>query len=78
MSFDHDFMWGMHGFGWLFWLALIAVLLFAVLARSGGRQRSQRESPHEVLRRRLASGEITAQDYEERKLLLDRGGPGGP
>ncbi|MBP6502634.1 MAG: SHOCT domain-containing protein [Rhodoferax sp.] len=32
--------------------------------------------PHEVLQRRLASGEITTQDYEERKRVLDRDRPG--
>jgi uncharacterized membrane protein len=31
-----------------------------------------RETPHEVLRRRLASGEIAPMEYEERKALLDR------
>ena len=31
-----------------------------------------RETPHEVLRRRLANGEITPQEYEGRKALLDR------
>lgn len=30
------------------------------------------ESPHAVLRRRLASGALTPQQYEEHKALLDR------
>ena len=30
------------------------------------------ETPHEVLRGRLASGAITPQQYEEHKTLLDR------
>jgi uncharacterized membrane protein len=37
-----------------------------------GRQDDRRRSPHEVLKRRLANGDISAEEYEQRKLLLDR------
>jgi len=42
--------------------------------RDGSRERSgeTRESPHEGLRRRLAQGEIGAEEYEQRKARLDR------
>jgi len=70
--FDHGHMVGMHGFVWLFRLVLIAAVFVAVWGRSGRRGRSRHVSPHEILQRRLASGEITSQGYEERKRLLDR------
>ncbi|WP_231943489.1 SHOCT domain-containing protein [Hydrogenophaga crassostreae] len=35
-----------------------------------------RETPHEILRRRLANGEISTAQYEERKTLLDRDSAG--
>lgn len=65
------FMGGMHGFWWIFWLALIGVILFFGWARSGDRNRRSRETPHEVLKRRLASGEISPEEYTQRKSLLD-------
>ena len=69
---DGYFMGGMHGFGWIFWVALMGVLVFFIWVRPGQRPRGPRETPHQVLRRRLASGEITSEQYEERKALLDR------
>lgn len=81
MGYGWGWMDGMHGFfwgGWL-WLVLIAIVLIAVLWRrplSGDGGRRPRETPHEILRRRLAAGEITPQEYEQRKALLDRDLPG--
>lgn len=66
------FMGGMHWIWWLFWLALIGVIVFYGWGRPDDRRRSPRESPHEVLKRRLANGDISAQEYEQRKALLDR------
>lgn len=66
------YMGGMHGFWWVFWIALIAMALLYARGRPGPQRRRDPESPHEVLRRRLASGEISAEDYEQRKALLDR------
>lgn len=64
---------GMSAGGWLlmsaFWVALIAVVVWAVAAllpRSGRRDDSGglAERPEEVLDRRLASGEIDAETYD--------------
>lgn len=65
-------MLGMHGWWWFFWLLVVAGVLFYGWGRPGRRRDHPREAPHEVLRRRLANGEITPQQYEERKVLLDR------
>jgi putative membrane protein len=71
MYFGNGFyMGGMHGLWWLFWIVLIAAVWSmrrGVVA--SGRRRGSTETPHEVLRRRLASGEIDAQEYEQRKGL---------
>lgn len=70
MFFDAGYMAGMHGIWWVFWLLVIAAVVFY----GWGRRRDDRprETPHEVLRRHLASGDIAPQEYEERKALLDR------
>lgn len=66
------YMGGMHGLWWLVWIVLIGVLIFSGWGRSGDRRRETHETPHEVLKRRLANGDISADEYEQRKLLLDR------
>ena len=66
------FMGGMHGLWWIFWVLLIGVLLFYLWSRRDDASRGPRETPDEVLRRRLASGEIAPEEYEKRKALLDR------
>ncbi len=72
------FMGGMHALWWLFWLALIGVIIVYGWGRPSERRRQPRETPHEALRRRLARGEITPDQYEERKALLDRDSGGKP
>jgi putative membrane protein len=76
MHYGDGYMMGMHGFWWLFWLLAVAVALglFWSWGRSGRGRARPRETAQELLRRRLASGEITPQDYEARKALLDRDG----
>ena len=73
--FDNSgYMVGMHGFWWMFWLLLVGGLIFFGWGNPSVRASALRESPHEVLRRRLAKGELTPAQYEEHKVLLDRDG----
>ncbi|MBI5716349.1 MAG: SHOCT domain-containing protein [Burkholderiales bacterium] len=65
-------MGGMHGLWWLFWIVLIGAGVYSMWGRRAERRRGSRETPHEVLQRRLANGEIDTQEYERRKALLDR------
>jgi len=71
MFHDGGYMIGMHWFWWLFWVALM-VIFFTPWGTPVRRGKPPRETPHELLRRRLATGEITTQEYEQRKALLDR------
>lgn len=68
----HNWMWGMHWLWWIFWIAI--VVLFVVLLARSGTSRTERESPLEVLEKRYAAGEMTTEEYEERRerLLRDR------
>lgn len=66
------FMAGMHGFWWIFWLIVVLAILLFRRDRRCSRNRRFHESPHQILQRRLANGEITPEQYEERKRLLDR------
>lgn len=71
----YEYMMGMHTLWWVFWIAVVVAVVF--WCRSGSRVHRDRprETPHELLRRRLASGEIGAEEYEQRKRLLDRDSP---
>lgn len=71
--------WGMHdvGTGWwlvmmllmiLFWAAVIFGVLW--LARGGHLRGESKDTPAEILNRRLADGTLTPEEYERRRRLL--------
>lgn len=75
----HDFphyMIGMHWFWWLFWILLIVAVWWVFFARRPvvppGAAAPPRETPLDRLQRRYADGEITTEEYEERKAVLLR------
>lgn len=72
-------MMGMYGFGpgamllsgltmLLFWGGLIVLVVWGVGQFNGGRSRP--EDPTAILKRRLASGEITQEQYEQARRAL--------
>jgi len=64
--------WGMH-FIWGFIWPLFFILLFIWRGgRRGWRGYYRNESPLDILMKRFASGEITKEEYEERKKILER------
>jgi uncharacterized membrane protein len=76
--------WGGYGWPWellwlgvavLFWGGLIALLAWAIITANRTRRRSSVPPPDtamQVLKRRLASGEISQEEYERiRRLLMD-------
>ena len=70
----HDFHF--FGGGWMmvfWWILIIAVILIAIklMMKSGRKQSgSQDESALEILKRRYAKGEITKEEFEDRKSEL--------
>ena len=68
----YDNMMGMHTLWWAFWIAVVFGLVFWGRGGSPARRDRPRETPHEVLRLRLANGEISTEEYEKRKTVLDR------
>ena len=70
---DHAYyMMGMHAIWWIFWLVAIVIFVFGLRTRRDASGESRVETPHQVLGRRLASGEIAADEYEQRVALLNR------
>ncbi|HET7479049.1 MAG TPA: SHOCT domain-containing protein [Rubrobacteraceae bacterium] len=64
------------GFGIILWLAIIALIVWAVVrifpnqGQGGNRESSAGETPEETLRRRFAGGEIDAEEYERSLKVL--------
>jgi putative membrane protein len=60
---------GMHFFWWFVWVSII-IWIFAVPYNIPG-QRYKRDSSLDILKKRLASGEINNTEYQEMKSVLD-------
>lgn len=69
--------WGHMWWGWLFWLIVIGVIiwLIATLVARNSRQQSSssqsQETALDILKKRYARGEISKQDFEEKKRDLE-------
>ena len=73
MWYGDGWMFGMHFLWWIFWVLLI-VGLVALLFR---RERPASTPPSkatalEVLERRYAAGEVSTEEFNERRANLDR------
>jgi putative membrane protein len=60
---------GMHFFWWIFWIIII-IWIFATPYDLPG-QRKKTESPLEILKKRFAKGEITKEEYDQKKKVLE-------
>ena len=61
---------GMHVLWWLFWIIVLVQFFSLLTPIPRNEARRQRLTPLEILQRRYAAGEISTQEYEERKTKL--------
>lgn len=66
--YENYHYWGMHLIWWFIWIVLL-LWIFALPYSIPG-QRSRKESPIEVIKKRFASGEINKEEYLEKRELL--------
>ena len=72
----HAYGFGMGGFGWLFQIVIL-VLFFMVLwwmmrnSQGFGYKSAPDETASDILKKRLASGEIDTKEYRRLKKELD-------
>ena len=68
MMYEYNFV-GMHMLWWLFWIILMVTLFgwFVPVPK----RRIRRDSPLDILQKRLASGDITTEEYHEKKTIIE-------
>lgn len=64
---SYDF-WGMHLIWWVIWFVLI-IWIFATPYDIPG-QKSKKDSPLDILKKRYAAGTIDTEEFKERKKHL--------
>ena len=61
-------MFGMHLLWWFFW---ISVIFFVFLYEPVSRKVIYKNTPLELLKRHYATGNMTTEEYHERKKVLE-------
>ncbi|MDI9363893.1 MAG: SHOCT domain-containing protein [Flavobacterium sp.] len=64
-----NYYWGMNVIWWFVWVILI-FWIFATPYDIPG-QRRKKKTPLDILRNRFAAGKITAEEFEERKQIIE-------
>ncbi|MBP1165294.1 putative membrane protein [Chryseobacterium sp. PvR013] len=70
MYYDHYQFWGMHFGWWIIWMLFLFWIFFTPYSIPG--QKSKKETPIDILNKRLASGQIDKEEYEEKKKMLEK------
>ena len=71
MWYGNGWMFGLHFLWWGFWLLMIVILVVVLLRReTGPPPPASKSTPLETLERRYASGEISTEEFEERRAHL--------
>lgn len=66
-----SYHWGMLWYWWFFWI-LLGIVFFSFMTPVSRTAHRQMQSPLQILQRRYAAGEITSEEYEERRTKLVR------
>jgi putative membrane protein len=61
--------WGMNFIWWIIWMGLLFWIFFTPYNIPG--ERRKKDSPLDILQKRFASGEITKDEYQEHKKILE-------
>ena len=69
MYYDNYYFWGMHLAWWFVWLFLLFWIFVTPYDIPG--QRTKNNTPLDILKKRLASGQINKEEYQEKKKILE-------
>ncbi|MEI6754839.1 MAG: SHOCT domain-containing protein [Paludibacter sp.] len=68
--YNGNYFWGMDLIWWIIWFSML-VWIFA-LPYDIPFQRKRKDSPLDILKSRFASGQITKEEYEDSKKMLEK------
>jgi len=68
-DYDNEQFWGMNFIWWVIWMILL-FWIFALPYNIPG-QRMKKDTPLDLLKKRLASGDIKIEEYQEKKKILE-------
>lgn len=69
--FYENYYYGMNIVWWIAWIILIFWIFAIPVAIPGQRKRA--DSTLQILQKRFAAGEITTDDYFEKKKIIEKG-----
>lgn len=69
MNFNDGLFGGMHLIWWIVWIIFLLWIFF--IPANIPYQRSKKENPLEILKKRFAKGEISKEEFEESKKILN-------
>ena len=69
-------MFGGMGFGWIFWIIILAVIVWLVVQSNNKNQSKNnsniiQDTPLDILKKRYAKGEISKEQFEQMKKDLN-------
>jgi putative membrane protein len=67
--FYNNYYWGMHFFWWVLWIGMLAWIF--VIPYDIPYQRRRKDSPLDILQKRFASGEISANEYNQKRKIIE-------
>ena len=72
----HNWFWGGGvWFGWIFWVAIIALIIYLVVNQGNKNKQinipPHQDSPLDILKKRYAKGEITKEQFDQMKKDLE-------
>lgn len=68
MYYENYHYWGMNLIWWVIWLVLLFWIFASPYPIPG--QKSRKDTPLDVLKKRFASGQISEQEYLEKKKII--------
>ena len=67
-TYEGGHFWGMHLIWWIIWIVVI-IWIFATPWDIPG-QRTKKDTPLDILKKRFANGEITKEEFDNMKKTL--------
>ena len=68
MPYENYHYWGMNLIWWVVWVILLFWIVASPYPIPG--QKSKKDTPLDVLKKRFASGQISEQEYLEKKKII--------